>query len=165
MKELFNVDLSFPGVIKALNYAFKVSKSVVPVKTGLMLRSFTMEKISKTTVRCFFDPKKIIGQKRLGRIVKEYYPQYLVDTPKRFNWLHIVIRKFYNALKLQMEQLAKKHEEIKMENFFTFMVLLLVQQQELIEQEKKRLELQEKKKKEIEEKRKAFLKSLRNGGK
>jgi hypothetical protein len=163
MKELFNVTLSTPGVISALNYAFRISKSAVPVQTGLMLRSYTMTNISSTTVRCFFDPDKILGKKRLGRIVKEYYPQYLVETPKRFDWLQILIKRFYDALKLQMELLSKKNKEIDMTGFYLLLLLLLEDHNRRKKEEMKRRKRLEEEKKKLQEKRDAFIKSLKGG--
>lgn len=165
MKELFNVDLSTPGVLTALNYAFNVSKSAVPIKTGLMLRSYTIDKISSTTVRCYFDPKKIIGQKRLGRVVKEYYPQYLVRFPSRINWLDIVIKKFYEALKIEMEKLAKDNSKIDNTNFLRLLTLLLATTTQKVEEEKKFRKVKEKRKELLKRRKEAFLKSLNEGGK
>jgi len=165
MMELFNVDLSTPGVITALNHAFNVSKSAVPIKTGLMLRSYTMVKVSNTTVRCFFDKDKIVGKRRLGKVVKNYYPQYLVEYPSRFNWLDLVIRKFYMALKLEMEKLAKKNKEIELENFYRLMLILLLAQEKKLNEYKKQKELKEKQREQLENERKAFRESLKRGGK
>lgn len=162
MKELFNVNLSFPGVISALNKAFNVSKSVVPIKTGLMLRSYTMKKISSSKVRCFFDPKKIVGQKRLGRIVKEYYPQYLVDTPKRYDWLQILIMKFYKALEIEMLKLSKENKEVNMDLFYIFLLMLIHYQKKRKEEEKKRLAEEKKRKEELEKKKQEYIQSLKN---
>jgi len=163
VKELFNIDLKTPGFIAALNNAFNISKTAVPVKTGLMLRSYTMSKISSSTVRCYFDPEKILGRKRLGRIVTEYYPQYLVDTPKRFDWLQILVKKFYDALKLQMEALAKKNDEIKLETFYLFLLLLLEYHERRKREEIKRRKQLEESKRLQKEKREAFIKSLKGG--
>ena len=165
MKELFNVDLQTSGIISALNHAFNVSKTAVPVKTGLMLRSYTMDKISSTTVRCYFDPNKIIGKKRLGRIVKDYYPQYLVEFPSRLNWLDVVIKRFYDALKIELEELAKKNNQIKMENYYKLLILLLADLKKKVEEEKRIKKLREKRKEEINKKREALQKSLNKGGK
>lgn len=165
VKELFNVDLSTPGVIVALNYAFNVSKSAVPVKTGLMLRSYRIDKISNTTVRCYFDPKRIIGKKRLGKVVKEYYPQYLVRYPSRLNWLDIVIKRFYETLKIEMGKLAKTNEKIDQKNFNQFFLLLIATMNQKTEQEKKFREEQEKRQELLKQRRKRFLKSLNKGGK
>lgn len=165
MKELFNVKINTPGVISALNHSFNVSKSAVPVKTGLMLRSYKMDKISSTVVRCYFDPDKIIGQKRLGRVVKEYYPQYLVQYPSRLNWLDVVIKRFYNALKVEMKELSKTNKEINMEEFYKFMIMLLTTMKEKIKEEKRIRELKTKRDEEINKKREALQKSLNKGGK
>lgn len=161
MKELFNVDLKFPGVVSALNKAFRVSKSAVPVQTGLMLKSYTMKPISSTTVRCFFDPEKIIGKTRLGRVVKDYYPQYLVEYPKRFNWLQILIKRFYDALRLDMEKLKAKNDEIDLTKFYLFLLLLLEEMEEMKKREKKRRELEKKRKEDLEQRRQAFIDSIK----
>lgn len=165
MKELFNIDLSTPGVLTALNYAFNVSKSAVPVKTGLMLRSYRIDKISSTTVRCYFDPDKIIGQKRLGRVVTEYYPQYLVQYPSRLNWLDIVIKRFYNALKIEMEKLSKKNNKIDDTKFLELLVLLLADMTRKTENEKQIRKNQQKRKKDILKRRERFMETLNKGGK
>lgn len=165
MQELFGINISTPGVISALNKAFNVSKTAVPIKTGLMLRSYTMDKISDTTVRCYFDPKKIIGKKRLNRIVKEYYPQYLVQYPSRLNWLDIVIKRFYDALKIEMKALSKTNKQINMDSFYPFLLLLMAAMEMKIQQEKKIRKQQEERKKALEEKRQKFLKSIKEGGK
>lgn len=162
IKELFNVNLSFPGVISALNKAFNVSKTAVPVKTGLMLRSYTMKKVSSSKVRCYFDPKKIVGQKRLGRIVKEYYPQYLVDTPKRYDWLHVLIMKFYRALEIEMLKLSKENKEVSMEIFYMFLLMLIHYHRKRKEEEKKRLAEEKKRKEELEKKKQEYIQSLKN---
>ena len=163
MKELFNIDLNTPGVISALNYAFKVSKTAVPVQTGLMLRSYTMKRISSTTVRCYFDPEKIIGKTRLGKTVKEYYPQYLVETPKRYDWLQVLIKRFYDALKIQMERLSKKNDTIDLRPFYLFLFLLLEEQERRKKEEMKRRKQLEEQKKLQKERRDAFIKSLKGG--
>ena len=165
MMELFHIDLSTPGVPTALNHAFNVSKSAVPVKTGLMLRSYTMDKISSTTVRCYFDPEKIIGKKRLGKVVKEYYPQYLVNYPSRVNWLDLVIKRFYDALMVEMEKLSKKNKNIDMDNYYLFMLLLIQAMKKKVEEEKKLKEAREKRRKELDKKREEFRQSLKKGGK
>lgn len=111
VKELFNVDLTYPGIIGALNSAFMDAKSVTPIDTGLMRRSMTMIKLDEYRVKIFFDRDKIVGKMRKGVIVKDYYPIYLADHAKTFNWLTIVIKHFYDTLYAAMRNLKKKATE------------------------------------------------------
>lgn len=108
VKELFNVDLNYPGVMHALNHAFSVSKAYVPVDTGLTKKSYSLQKLDNVRIKAFFDPSKIIGQKRNGKVVKEYYVQYIAEHASRFNWLSIVMKHFYDALYNGMRRLMKK---------------------------------------------------------
>ena len=110
VKELFDVNLRYPGIKNALNVAFSESKSVVPIKTGLMRRSYTMDILNEDTIRVYFDPNKIVGQKRLGTVVKEYYPKYLKEHSKTFNWLDVVMSKFLKSLYLSAKELERKKE-------------------------------------------------------
>ena len=111
VQELFNVNLSFRGIIKCLNAAFMESKRYVPVATGLLKRSYTMERLDDHRVRCFFDPNKIVGQTRDGVVVKDYYPQYIAEHASRFNWLTIVIKKFYDKLYGEAKKLFKSQKD------------------------------------------------------
>lgn len=111
VKELFNIDLNFPGIKGALNAAFMYSKQFVPVDTGMTKRSYTMHQIDNYSVKCFFDPNKIVGQKRNGVIVKDYYVKYIAEHASRFNWMQILIKNFYDELYKQMRSLQKKHPE------------------------------------------------------
>lgn len=110
VKELFNIDLNYPGIKTALNSAFRESKTYVPTDTGLTKRSYTMEMLDDFRVRCFFDPDKIVGQVRKGRVVKDYYVQYIAEHASRFNWLTIVIKKFYDKLYEEVRQMYKKQQ-------------------------------------------------------
>ena len=84
VKELFDINLNYPGIINALRKAFKASKPSIPFMTGLLRSSYTMDRISNTSVKIYFDPKKLIGKTRLGRKVKVYYPKYLKEHNKTF---------------------------------------------------------------------------------
>lgn len=119
VKELFNIDLNFPGIIGALNKAFMAAKAVTPIDTGLMRRSMTMIKLDDYRVKIFFDRDKIVGKKRKGIIVKDYYPIYLADHAKTFNWLTIVIKHFYDTLYPAVKALRKKSAENKATIDFT----------------------------------------------
>jgi len=85
VEELFKVNLSYPGILNILKKAFNESKKFIPVWTGLMKSSYTMDRINNTAVMIYFDPQKILGKKRLGRVVKVYYPKYLKDKSTTFN--------------------------------------------------------------------------------
>lgn len=152
--ELFGIDLNYRGIISCLNIAFMESKLYVPVETGLMKRSYTMRKINNTTVECYFDPSKIIGKTREGYTVKEYYPQYLSETPSRYNWLDIIIKHFFDKLKVEVQSLIKRNEEkdsvISMAGFLMFMDIFNEQYKNKKEKAKKLKKLEEDKKKNKE---------------
>lgn len=112
LQELFNIDLSYPGIKTALNTAMKYCKQYVPKDTGLTMRSLAMIELDKSRVKLFFDPKKIVGQKRKGEIVRDYYVAYIADSAKNFNWLSITIYQFYTKLFSLTKELFKKQEKI-----------------------------------------------------
>lgn len=129
VKELFNIDLSYPGIKSALNAAFMESKQYVPVDTGLTKRSMTMRELSSTRVEVFFDPDKIIGKTRKGVTIKENYTIYIAESPKRYNWIAICMKHFYDELFQQVKgliQKAKKQnkEESKQPNTETFKMFM-----------------------------------------
>ena len=107
IKELFNVTANYPGMRSSIRKAFETSKRYIPIKTGLMRSSYTLEYISVEVIRVFFDPDKILGKTRLGVIVKDYYPRYLVEKSKTFNWLDIVMKQFIDSLISDVKQLKK----------------------------------------------------------
>lgn len=108
VKELFNLNLDEAGIYSALQEAFQKSKEVVPVATGLMKKSYTFKRVNSHTVRCFFDPEKLLDKMRLGRKVDTYYPAYLKNSAKRYNWLDIVMKKFYDSLKTSIKERNKR---------------------------------------------------------
>ena len=110
VEELFKVNLSYPGILNILKKAFNESKKFIPVWTGLMKSSYTMDRINNTAVMIYFDPQKILGKKRLGRVVKVYYPKYLKDKSTTFNWLDIIMKAFYRNLIAEAEALMYKIE-------------------------------------------------------
>lgn len=110
LKELFGVDINYPGLIGCLKRAFAISKKYVPYKTGLMLSSYTMEEITPSIYEIYFDRNKIVGKKRLGQIVKDYYPQYLVEYSSRMNWLDILSYQFYKVLITEAAKLEPDKE-------------------------------------------------------
>ena len=110
LKEIFGVDINYPGLIGCLKKAFALSKKYVPFKTGLMLSAYTMEEVSPTIYEIYFDRNKIVGKKRLGVIVKDYYPQYLVEYSSRMNWLDILSYQFYRVLITEASKLEKDLE-------------------------------------------------------
>lgn len=128
VRELFGVYLDEPGVMSALNAAFKASRELVPVRTGLMKRSYTMDKLSNESVICYFDRSKIIGQERFGHKVKVYYPSYLKEYASRLTWLDLIMKRFYNTLITELKDINKKKKEkpIVMDNFRVFWKEFLV---------------------------------------
>lgn len=163
VKELFNVDLNTPGVRKALNHAFNMSKSAVPYATGLMLKSYTIEQISQTAVRCYFDPQKILGQVRLGKEVKYYYPGVLKKYSSRFNWMDILVKKFYENLKINMETLKTKtnNNDIRFEGFDLFWLALLLLYKKKSAREIERMRRNKERKEKIEAQRKEFQRKIK----
>ena len=113
VKTLFGVDLNYPGMIGALNKAFEAGKSKVPVDTGLTKNSFKGRKIDDYNVYYFFDPADIVGKVRKKQIVKDYYPKYIAESAKNFNWLSIVMYNFYETLFAEVRKLfnAKSRED------------------------------------------------------
>ena len=153
VNELFGITLDYPGIIGALNNAFLDSKQYIPVATGLTKRSYTMEKINETQVRIYFDPKKIIGQVRKGVTVKEYYVVYIAQNAKRFNWLSIVMKHFYDRLYKEVKDIGKKHpnKPIDPTNYLAFIAFFNAdyeQKKEEAKQLKKDQEQQEKQRKQ-----------------
>ena len=112
IKDLFNVSSNYPGIKSLIRKAFTLSKQYIPIKTGLMRSSYTIEYISSDVAQIYFDPAKIVGRTRLGRTVKEYYPKYLIEKVKTFNWLDIVMKHFFNTLINDMIKLKKNQEDI-----------------------------------------------------
>lgn len=108
--ELFDVNLSYPGMMNALKKAVRDSKEVVPFQTGLLRRSYSMDVLNQSTVRVYFDPSKIKGATRLGRVVTEYYPKYLKDKAKTFNWLDLVMRRFLKSLIVEIREMNKQKQ-------------------------------------------------------
>ena len=112
VKEMFGVTLSQPGMMNAIRIAMRESKSVIPDKTGLLRRSYSLLKDSNHRVMIFFDPAKIVGANRRGQTVKTYYPKYLAEKAKTFGWLDIVIRRFLMVLIAEVKILKKKQDTI-----------------------------------------------------
>lgn len=110
VKELFGIDLNYPGIRTALNKAFMAAKPYTPVDTGITRRSMTMKEINPYEVEVFYDPKKIIGQVRKGVVIKENYTIYIAESPKRWNWLSIVMKHFYDTLFREVKKLKSKYE-------------------------------------------------------
>ena len=105
VKTLFGVDLNYPGMIGALNKAFEVAKTKVPVDTGITRNSFKGRKIDDYSVYYFFDPADVIGKVRKKQIVKEYYVKYIAESAKNFNWLSICMYYFYETLFSEVRKL------------------------------------------------------------
>ena len=110
IKELFNVSSNYNGMKSIIRKAFEKSKRYVPIKTGLMRSSYTLEYVNSDVVRLFFDPNKILGKTRLGKVVKTYYPKYLVEKAKTFNWLDVVMKQFLDSLIADVKALQIKKD-------------------------------------------------------
>ncbi len=109
IKELLGVTINTPGIPTILRRAFEFSKNPIPVDSGLMKSSYTMKMVNNNQIKCFFDRHKIIGKKRYGRVVEDYYPQYLVTHNSRRTWLQIVLEAFYSSLNTSLKQMEKKN--------------------------------------------------------
>ena len=117
VKTLFGVDLNYPGMIGALNKAFEVAKSKVPVDTGITRNSFKGRKIDDYSVYYFFDPADVIGKVRKKQIVKEYYVKYIAESAKNFNWLSIVMYYFYETLFSEVRKLFNAKDLYQEDHF------------------------------------------------
>lgn len=111
VEQLYGIKTSFPGLKSKIMKAFQESKKVTPIDTGLMRSSYSLQYVADNRVLLFFDPHKIIGKKRRGRTVKEYYPKYLADKAKTFSWLDIVARRFFTVLLQGIRELNKQIEK------------------------------------------------------
>lgn len=143
IKELFNISSNYNGMKSIIRKAFGISKQYVPIKTGLMRSSYTLEYISSDVIRLFFDPTKILGKTRLGVVVKTYYPRYLVEKSKTFNWLDVVMKKFLDSLIGDVKALKKQKD---IEDALSLAAALLFMKQfndQYIEKQKKYKKLNE----------------------
>lgn len=111
LEQLYGIKTSFPGLRSKIMKSFQESKKVTPIDTGLMRSSYSLHYVADNRVLLFFDPHKIIGKKRKGRIVKEYYPKYLAEKAKTFSWLDIVARRFFTVLLQGIRELNKQIEK------------------------------------------------------
>jgi hypothetical protein len=124
VKELFNVSLSYPGIRSAIKKAFNESKQYIPVRTGLMKRSYTIDSVNNDTMIIYFDPAKIVGKTILGRVVKEYYPKYLSQTQARFNFLDIIMKNFYKVLISEVKQIKQQKDTENLLSMVAAMVFI-----------------------------------------
>lgn len=108
VNELFGLTVNTPGMRTALNKAFQVSKNYVPVASGVTKRSYTMKILGKNAAQIFFDPNKVVGASRFGIKVKSYYVPHIAENPGRFNWLSIVIKRFYDSLYASVKAIIRK---------------------------------------------------------
>ena len=109
--ELFGVTIETPGIKKCLNIAYLECQKYCPVKTGLMKRSFTMKVLSDHQVELFFDPNKIIGQTRLGKVVETYYPMFVAETAKNYSFLTRMIYSFHETLFDEVKKMINKNKK------------------------------------------------------
>lgn len=160
IKELFNVDLSYPGIKTSLNKAFMFSKQYIPVDTGITKRSYSIREIDNNRVKIFFDKTKVIGQIRKGRKVDVYYIRFIAEHAKRFNWLTIVIYQFYTELFKEIKKLKikqKKNEqnikgsEISTATFLIFFDQLKENYKQIKEEAKKLKDIERENKKRKED--------------
>lgn len=112
VNELFGITLDYPGIRTCLNNAFVGCKKYIPYDTGITYRSFTKKKINDHIMEYFFDPNKVIGQNRKGKIVEQYYVQYIASTPKNYSWLTKVIYEFYEIMFKEVGQLKRARKKI-----------------------------------------------------
>lgn len=110
-RELFEVNLAYPGLMNAIKTAFRESKDTIPFKTGLLRRSYSMDRLNEETIRVYFDPSKIIGATRYGRPVDVYYAKYLKEKSKTFNWLDLVMRRFLRVLISEVRNMNKEKQK------------------------------------------------------
>lgn len=137
VRELFEVNLGYPGLMNALKTAFRESKDTIPYKTGLLRRSYSMDRLNEETIRVYFDPSKIVGATRLGRPVDVYYPKYLKEKSKTFNWLDIVMRRFLRTLLVEVRSMNEKKQKediLKTTAFLVFYEVFRKQLQEKIKE-------------------------------
>lgn len=111
--EMFNINLDYPGIKSCLNKAYLGCRKYIPYDTGITYRSFTPKVINDHTMEYFFDPAKVIGQNRKGKVVSEYYVQYIAATPKNYSWLTKVIYDFYEIFFREVSKLKKAKEKIR----------------------------------------------------
>jgi hypothetical protein len=111
VNQLFNINLSYPGVLTAIKKAFDESKRYIPFKTGLLKKSYSMKRINNDSIMIFFDPAKLLGKKRLGKMNKTYYAKYLKEHTKTFNWLDIIMKNFYDRLLRLIRIIEKKSKK------------------------------------------------------
>lgn len=84
------------------------------IESGLTMRSYTIVELDDHTIMLYFNPDKIIGKMRKGRNdkkarkVEQYYVMYIHEHAIRFNWLDVLIHKFLQVLKKEVEALAKQ---------------------------------------------------------
>lgn len=127
LEVLFNINLSYEGIKSLLRQAFNISRSYVPYRTGTLRKSMTMEFIENNKVLVYFDPFKILG-KKIGKksIISTYYPKYLKDKPKTFNWLDIIFKSFIDSLTGSIRKLIEEEQaRIEQEESAKFLYLLM----------------------------------------
>lgn len=168
--EMFGITLDYPGIKGALNSAFSASRQYVPVDTGILRESYRMKTWGDTMVQMYFDPTQIIGKKRKGRTVDEYYPQWVGSSGpnnRAWNWLTIVMSHFYDELIARVRGLMKQnaYKERKAQGrsvpepteAFKAMVAGLDKERKDIISERKKAKKEAAKKKKMELERKRFL--------
>ena len=109
--ELFGVDINTPGIKGCLNKAFIACKKYIPYDTGITYRSFTQSAIDDHRIRNYFDINKVVGQNRKGKIVKDYYVQYIAESAKNYSWLTKVIYEYYEVLFDEVKKMINKNKK------------------------------------------------------
>lgn len=109
--ELFGVEISYPGLRRVIRKAYRDSKRVTPIDTGLMRSSYTLQFMSNRRVMLFFDPNKILGKTRGGKKVTTYYPKYLVEKKATFNWMDVLMNSFFLSLLAGVREINRKHKD------------------------------------------------------
>ena len=108
--ELFGVPISYPGMVSAINAAFMAAKNVTPYKTGYSRKAFVMARLDDHRVKLYYDRSKIVGGMRLGKKVETYYPIWWFENSKLFNFLDIIMKKWYDTLYSNVRKLFMNND-------------------------------------------------------
>ncbi len=125
--KMFKSELT-PELRASFNKALKsvFTSRYMIVDTGLMRSSLTLQ-FNARRVLVYFDPKKIIGKRRKGQVVKEYYPQYLSSFPQHARWLENLVQVFLNHLKNSVAQTNKANKDKKNQIYTLLLISLLAE--------------------------------------
>ena len=62
IKQLFEVNATYPGMRRAVRRAFDATKKYVPYKTGLLRSSYTVDLLNKEIYMVYFDPQPLMSK-------------------------------------------------------------------------------------------------------